>query len=295
MTRAKIRYVVGIDGGGSGCRVAIANLSGEIIGQASGGPANVTTDANQSIANLSDAILAAVQQAGLTESDLAAAIAHAGLAGVMTEQHEKVVSDSLPCAVARVTDDCITSATGALGPRDGILLAIGTGSTIATLRKGTFKRIGGWGFQLGDQASGAWLGRALLCHTLLCIDGLEKHSELTLAILREFSGDPNALVRFAKTARPIDYAQFSPQIVDATKSGDSVAQLLMKRGAGYLSDVLYASSFGKDDVLCLLGGLGAAYEAYLEPQARSAIMPALGSALDGALALAKQSLERMQE
>jgi glucosamine kinase len=36
--------VIGIDGGGSGCRAAVADRSGRILGEAQGGPANIATD-----------------------------------------------------------------------------------------------------------------------------------------------------------------------------------------------------------------------------------------------------------
>ncbi len=36
--------IIGVDGGGSGCRVAVADAAGTVLARAEGGPANIATD-----------------------------------------------------------------------------------------------------------------------------------------------------------------------------------------------------------------------------------------------------------
>jgi hypothetical protein len=43
---------------------------------------------------------------------------------------------------------------GALGPGDGTVAAIGTGSFFGRRSGGAYRYLGGWGYQLGDEASG---------------------------------------------------------------------------------------------------------------------------------------------
>ena len=52
MIDATPRYLVGVDGGGTGCRAAIADLTGRLLGQGAAGPANATTDLAQTIVNV---------------------------------------------------------------------------------------------------------------------------------------------------------------------------------------------------------------------------------------------------
>lgn len=287
MGKKKATYLIGVDGGGSGCRAVLADPDGQVLGKGSAGPANATTDLAQTIQNVQAALKAAAKDAGLKRSALAGSIAHLGLAGVLDEVTAARIAADMPVRAAQVTDDRVTSLVGALGTRDGVLVAIGTGSTLAAQRNGVVTCIGGWGLNLGDQASGAWLGRALLEHVLLVHDGVAEPSGLSDAVLGDFNGDPGAIVGFAAGARPPDYAAHAPRVVAMALGGDAGARVLMQRGAAYLVRALEVLAFGEGDVLCLGGGLGPHYAGFLPEDIRARIVEPEGSALDGALALAR--------
>lgn len=301
MTQNNARYLIGVDGGGTGCRAAVADPSGRMIGQGAAGPANATTDLAQAIANVAAAVMAAVKDAGLAPAVLHDAVAHIGLAGVLGPETGTEITTALSLQIALppqgaiVSDDCVTSLAGALGPRDGVLLAIGTGALLAVRRAGDIRRIGGWGLNLSDQGSGAWLGRALLEHALLVVDGLAEGSDLTATVLAEFGNDPARIVDFATRARPAEYAGYAMGIVAAEAAGDAVARLLMQRGADHLTRALGVLGLGGGDVLCLGGGLGPHYAAFLPQEARDRHVPLAGTALDGALALARDRRDQAAE
>ncbi|MEO1102582.1 MAG: BadF/BadG/BcrA/BcrD ATPase family protein [Pseudomonadota bacterium] len=281
------RLLVGVDGGASGCRVAIANGSSEhVLATATGGPANIATDFESAVQNIEEAISQAAHGGGLGESALATAVAHLGLAGVLCEEDASRVSGAFEFAGCSVTDDRATSVTGALGERDGLVLAVGTGTFVAARRGATIRAVGGWGLDVGDQASGAWLGRALLERVLLCHDGLERHTDLTRSVLGAFGNDPVAIVRHAAAAKPPAFAALAPQIVAASGAGDAVAHALMCQGAAYLSRAVEVLGGGAGDVVCLAGGVGPHYSTYLAPPLREHIVAPVGTALDGALSLA---------
>jgi len=282
--------ICAVDGGGTGCRVAIACRDGTVAARATGGSANVATDPEQAMRNVLDTVRRAAGALGLSAPALRGMVAHVGLAGVLDAADAAFVAARLPFARCVVTDDRATSLAGALGPDDGALLAIGTGSFIAIRRGGAARLLGGWGFALGDQASGAWLGRALLEQVLLAHDGLAAHSALTAAVLAQFDGAPSCIVAFARAAQPSDHAAFAPRIVEAAAAGDAVALALMARGAAYLNGALATAGLSAGEALCLTGGLGPHYAPLLAPEYRRAIRPALGAALDGALALAAATL-----
>lgn len=291
MNETSTYLLVGIDGGGSGCRITIADADGTYLGDARGGPANFTSDPHATVANLLAAIQTAADNADLEDGWTNRCVAHLGLAGVMEPSDAVHVADAMPFRATAVTDDRATSLAGALGARDGMLAAIGTGTIVAAKSGARHRHFGGWGLRISDQASGAWLGHKLLRRAILAHDGILAQSELTRSIMRRFNDKPAEAVRFAQDAGPSDYAQFAPIVVEAASGGDCNGLALMNKGAGYLSACIKAAGLIGDDVLCLTGGVGPKYEPYLDQIHRNRVRPPLGTALHGALFLAQRALE----
>ena len=205
MIKRSGRLLIGVDGGGTTCRVAIGTREDGILVRSKGGPANVTSDPQGAVKNILSTIEAAAKKAKIASSELSGAFAHLGLAGVMTKKDAQWVATQLPFADVNVSDDRPTALEGALGGADGHLLSVGTGSFAASRVDGTFKTIGGWGLCLGDQGSGAWLGLEALQNTLLCCDGVKDHNDLTRFVLSTFQDDPNEILAFSVNAAPKDY------------------------------------------------------------------------------------------
>ncbi|MFZ7092587.1 BadF/BadG/BcrA/BcrD ATPase family protein [Primorskyibacter sp. 2E233] len=287
-------HICAIDGGGTGCRAAIAHPDGTVLARASGGPANYTTNPAQACANVLNAVSQAVEQLGKDAPPLEAMVAHIGLAGIMNAQDAKTMAANLPFKSCTVSDDRLTSAIGALGRRDGVLLAIGTGSFAAVRRSEDIRFFGGWGLSVGDQASGAWLGRAVLEHSLLAEEGLVAASDLTRLIMARFDDLPANVASFAGRASPAEFATFAPFVISAAKDGDVVGVTLMTRGTAYLNAVLKAANIRDTAPICLIGGVGPHYEAFLAPEHRARIQAPEGTALDGALQLARKTLKDLE-
>ncbi len=280
---SETRYVIGVDGGGTGCRAALVDADGSVRATAEAGPANATTDFAAAVQNVHAAIAAVCAQLDAAPETLGA---HIGLAGIMSAADGARFRDALGLPLAAVSDDRPTMLAGALGGEDGALAAIGTGSFVAASNRGVFRTVGGWGLHLGDQASGAWMGKALLQHVMLVHDGLAEPSPLTEAVLERF-GSAEGLVSFAAEAQPQDYAELAPRIVHAAETSDAVGMDLMQRGGDYLSQALLSLQPGADAPICLTGGLGPHYARWIAPGLADRITPAKGSALDGALILAR--------
>ncbi|MGR3484295.1 MAG: BadF/BadG/BcrA/BcrD ATPase family protein [Paracoccaceae bacterium] len=266
------QWIVGVDGGGSGCRVAA--LCGDVRREAAGGPANATTDEAGAIA----AVIAAIRATGAGRGR-----AHLGLAGVLDRALAQRIASVVGVATGlacTVTDDRATTLAGALRG-DGALAALGTGTITGVRRGGEARFAGGWGGLLSDHGSGAWLGRQSLMLALEAQDGLRPPSDLTTALLSDHGG-PSGLVAFAQGSGPAGWATLAPRVLDAAEAGDPTGAALMRWGAARLSRTLRALG-GADLPLCLTGGLGPRYAPWL-PGWR--LVPPAGTALDGALALA---------
>jgi glucosamine kinase len=214
--------------------------------------------------------------------------AHFGVAGAHSEVEMEAVRAALPYGSATVTGDRATSVRGALGEADGYVVALGTGTIVARQSSLDMRTVGGWGFDLSDQASGAWLGRRLLEEIVLCEDGLRAHTELSLAVLATHGG-LIGLIQFSAGAIPGSYATLARDVVSAAQAGDALALELMGQGAAYVERGLTTLGFEKGDLLCLGGGLGPHYAPYLAKTFTANAIAPKGTALDGAFAMAAQA------
>jgi glucosamine kinase len=269
---------LGIDGGGTGCRAAVCDGAGLILGEGRAGPSNIASDPDGARANILAAATRALP-AGATLGQLSAVM---GLAGANVALSVARFSAGLPFARFRVESDALIAVKGALHDRDGVIAAIGTGSVFAAQRAGAVQQIGGRGLVLGDEASGAWIGRSILSRSLRALDGLEAMTPLLSELLAE-RGGANGIIAFAQSASPADLAALAPQVVEAD---DPAAQAVMAAADGHVTACVTRLQGDSELPVVFLGGLGPVFARRL--QGRWTIRPASGTALDGALWLARQ-------
>ncbi len=271
---------LGVDGGGTGCRAAVADAAGRVLGSGQAGPANIVTDPEGARANILAAAAMALGGHG-APGDLHAVL---GLAGANLPDCSAWLLDRLPFASARVESDVVIALKGALRDDDGVVATIGTGSVFAVQFGGAIRAIGGWGFILGDEASGAWLGRALLSAALHAEDGLRPMTPLLREVLEE-GGGAAALVDFARSASPAAFAARASRLLQVAE--DPVAMELLSAADGWIGRNIDALRAGRHLPVSFACGLGGFFATRLGRRYGDALRPALGSALDGALWLAR--------
>jgi glucosamine kinase len=281
---------IGVDGGGTGCRLAL--VRGKARFETKGGPCNVSTDTAGALRELSAGLDRLAAQSGLDRGAVRALPICLGLAGVVTGDPRPDVTEALRLGRARVLDDRAVALRGALGSRDGALVGLGTGSFFALQQGGQVRLAGGWGLRLGDEASGAWLGREILRYTLEVVDGLERESLLTETLLARLAG-PAGIVAFSLSARPQDYAAFAPEIVAAAEAGDFAGREIMRRGRAHVVATLEGMGWHAGMPLVLAGGLAESYKPHLPSEFQGALAAPEASPLDGALALAAEMAREM--
>lgn len=292
MIEAPSDLLIAVDGGGTGCRAAVGRRGHGIMGRAEGGRANIGTDPAATLTHVRNAVEAAARAARLDLGALSEATAYIGLAGMEPARDAARLHTALPYRRIIAEDDRPACVLGALGAgQQGWVLAIGTGTIVAATDGQSCRYVGGWGFHLADQGSGAWLGRAALDRALQCHDGLLPHTDLSRALMARFDGDPGALTAFSLTAQPGDYAAFAPQVIAAARIGDPLARPLMEEGAAYYQRALKALDFTPGDTLCLTGGIGPQYADYLPADHLAGLVACRGTALDGAFQLAARAAE----
>ncbi|WP_411032601.1 BadF/BadG/BcrA/BcrD ATPase family protein [Shinella sp. BYT-45] len=280
-------YILGIDGGGTSCRAAVASPNGVILGRGKSGAANILTDPNNAIISITEAAKAAFRDAGLDESGVSRASAFLGLAGTNVGDLTRYVHDRLPFRHTDIDSDGLVALQGAIGDEDGAVAILGTGSIYMGRRNGTVRYIGGWGFTVGDLGGGARIGHALLQEALLAHDGVHPRSAVTSAVLDEFKHDPRGIVEFARLSKPGDFGRYAPLAFEYARQGDPQAIAIVKAGAAAVSESLDAvMALAGAPQLCLLGGLAPLYPEWLSERHRSILVEAKADALTGAVALA---------
>lgn len=284
MTNA-MRYVVGIDGGGTSCRAAIATVDGRILARSKGAAANIRTDLTRARASIVEATTIALSEAGI-EAELSDLGAVLGLAGANVGTYAKQLEAILPFGNSRVETDALIALEGAVGSGDGAMAILGTGTAYMVRHGEEARAIGGWGFQVGDQGSGARIGRDLLEETLLAHDGVRERSPLTDAVLAIYRNDPRDVVEFTTNAKPGDFGGFAPMVFQHAEQGDPVALAIVARAVAAIEASLNALDLRSDDPLCLLGGLAPLFGPRLNEQYRALLRNPLTDALGGAAAMA---------
>lgn len=279
-------FVLGIDGGGTGCRAALATASGDIIGRGKSGPANIRTDLTGARENIIDAARQAFAEAGHDAASIPQTFAVLGLAGSNVGTYAQQLETILPFAKSRVETDALIALEGAVGEGDGAMAILGTGTAYLMRRNGVTRAIGGWGFQVGDQGGGSRIGRDLLEETLLAHDGIRPASPLTREMLAVFRNNPQDVVEFTVTARPGDFGGFAPKVFEHAAKDDPVAEAILQRAVAAIEASLAALDLDGKAPLCLLGGLAPLYAPRLSERYRAMLREPLRDALGGAVAMA---------
>jgi glucosamine kinase len=156
-----------------------------------------------------------------------------GVAGVGREAEREELRQAL---VAReLADDVIVFPDAQIALDDafsegpGVLLIAGTGS-VAFGRgpDGAFQRCGGWGPVIGDEGSGAWIGRRAVNVAAASADGREPETALVDALLTAIEADdPAAMIPWAARATPAQFAELAPVVLRVAANGDLRANTLL--------------------------------------------------------------------
>ncbi len=269
---------LGVDGGGTGCRAVVADADGHRLGEGHAGPANIVTDPEGAAASIVAAVSAALGgRAGGVRAVM-------GLAGANVPGAAERLLPRLPYADVRVVSDAVTALRGAFGGAEGIAATVGTGSVFASFRGGPVRLIGGWGLTLGDEGSGAWIGRRLLAQALRARDRTAALTPLLEEVLQK-AGGAHGLVGFARTASPADFGRFAQRLVE--QATDPAAEEILAEADCWILRGIDHLSEGGDLPVAFLGGLGPVFAARLRHHYAGRIRTPLGSALDGALWMAR--------
>lgn len=231
---------MGIDGGGSHLRVVIVDDNLRVLTEQSGESANPNSIGQQvaaeRIRNAVSAALAAVGRGTVTGVGVGIAGASARHAA---DWLESVLRPVLPRAQYALSSDEEIALVGGRGRRDGVVLLAGTGSTAyGVAQDGRVFRSGGWGYLLGDEGSGYWIGLQALRAVTRYADGrLDTASELAATIMKRLGiSTPDELIAYVyREARPTDIAALTRDVL--ALPDDPRASAIIDHAAHHLAEL----------------------------------------------------------
>ena len=286
---------IGVDGGGSGCRARIADKNGSTLGQGNGPPAALRLGIDRSLAAIGSACELAAQDAGLPANALDQMDAVIGLSGISRKGLlEALTARPHPFRTVRYVSDATIACLGAHRGCDGGVVIVGTGSVGLAIIRGREIRIGGYGFPISDEGSGAALGLSALRVALKAYDGRAPRTPLASELMRRFQDDAFEMVAWMDDATATDYATFAPLVFDFAAQGDVAAQKIVHEAAQEIDGIAGRLLRCGTPRLALLGGLAQRMQSFLAPDMRARLEPSMGDAIDGALLLARGMLHESE-
>lgn len=283
-----MEYYLGIDAGGTHTRARLVTGDGKLVGTGTAGPANTRIGLPLALEEVRQAALEAMAEADLGESQFASVRAGLGIAGLNRrgvlpglQEHD------FPFRSIAFASDAAIANLGAHAGGDGAIVIVGTGS-IGFARVGDeVYTIGGYGFPVSDEGSGADLGLRAIRQSLWARDGRVPPSQMTDEVLAYFHGSAGEIVDWTDRATPADYAAFAPMVMDRAAEGDPVAEPIVQAAARRLDRLIRVLLDRGAPSCCLMGGVATRMREWLAASIRERLSEPLGDALDGAILLAR--------
>jgi glucosamine kinase len=253
---------LGVDGGGTGCRARIEDASGTVLGLGQSGPATTRLGICKAWDSIRAAFAMAIAEAGLGPPDVSRVHAVVGIAGIRRKGiQEQFAALAHPFASLRFISDGLIACLGAHNGKDGGIVIVGTGSIGIARIKGHDLCVGGYGFPISDEGSGADLGLRAIRLALRALDGRAEATQLTAEILGRFHDDPFEVVAWMDRATATDYANFAPLVMRHADQGDPVGRRIVQAGAKQIDDLVRVLTERGAPRVALIGGLANAIEA----------------------------------
>ncbi|WLQ32356.1 BadF/BadG/BcrA/BcrD ATPase family protein [Streptomyces castrisilvae] len=242
-------YVLGVDSGGSGLRVALAgpDAAAPLGTVVCGEPVRTGAGGIEAAHLLEQALPAArelLARHGGGGRITAAAVGAAGMTTLgdrLRAELPAALEEALGVRRIALAADAVTAYAGAVGQRAGAVVAAGTGLIALGTDLTRWRRADGWGHLLGDSGGGAWIGRAGLDAAMRAHDGRRGGSAALLERLEAVFGPPPELpgLLYPRADRPAVLASFAPEVAGCA-AHDPVAEGILRAAGTHIAEAAAA-------------------------------------------------------
>jgi N-acetylglucosamine kinase len=232
-------HVLGIDAGGTKTVCMLADETGRILAEARAGGANLQSAGELEVEKVLHRVMEAALQARTVRPDAICL----GIAGVDRPDDAEAVNGIMRRigyqARTVVVNDALVALVAGAGDDAGVVIVSGTGS-IAYGKDGSGRaaRAGGWGYLLGDEGGGFWIGRMALSAVVRQYDGRGPATLLTGMVLRQMRlENPTELIHaiYYRDLHRHSISALAGLVQHASDEGDAVAQEVLSRACTELT------------------------------------------------------------
>jgi glucosamine kinase len=285
-------FYVGIDGGGTHCRVRLESATGTLLGVGHGGSANPSHGLSRVVDSIMTAINTALTKANLTQECIGNLVVGAGLAGLHLPKYRQMMDNwQHPFKALYLTDDLHVAVIGAHAGEDGAVAIIGTGFSALSVVNEVQTPIGGYGFLQADHCSGSWIGYQAVQAVLLANDKLAKSTQLTELLFNKYGAEGVALADKLVGATASEYGSLAPLVFLAAASNDTVAKGIIKQSCDFITQVVTLLIATKPPRISLIGGVAECIFERLDTDISQYLSEPLESPVQGAIGYAHQQFQ----
>jgi len=244
-----MKYIIGIDGGGTKTECAVADLSGEVLHRTFGKPSNfLAIGVNAAVENLFELIEGALFKIEVDFGDIKMLLI--GTAGAGREEDAGVLEtkfidytmrEGIIIKSVKVVSDARIALEGAFSGNAGCILIAGTGSILFGKDKNSFiHRSGGFGRLIGDEGSGHSIGRKGLAAVAKGLDGRGKATLITQQLNKKYniSSAPDLISNVYKNN--FEIASAAEVVLAAADENDAIALQILNEETDELLLHIYA-------------------------------------------------------
>jgi glucosamine kinase len=238
-----MKYLIGIDGGGTKTDCAIADLSGKIINEISGKPSNfLIIGIQEAVENIFALIEENLFQIGGDFANVKQIVI--GVAGAGRDEDAKLLEKSFKdyseeqgvhFKGVKVLSDAHIALEGAFPDSAGCILIAGTGSILfGKDEKGVIHRVGGFGRLIGDEGSGYSIGRKALNAVSKASDGRGEETLISELLNAKMNSSFSISIINKVYKEKLDVASVAKIVIEAAEEGDPIAEDILDEEADEL-------------------------------------------------------------
>ncbi|MEM2276451.1 MAG: BadF/BadG/BcrA/BcrD ATPase family protein, partial [Thermoproteota archaeon] len=169
-----MKYVIGVDGGGTKTGTALLTTEGEIVSYVEKGPSNHhNVGVEKARKTVEEACLEVVRKAGVSSRDVEIVVA--SMAGLDCSLDFKALEEAMagfPIGRIILVHDSMAALYATNAGRESAIIIAGTGSSTAGINsRGEYARAGGWGYLLADEGSGFYIAKRGVVAALMEYEG----------------------------------------------------------------------------------------------------------------------------
>jgi len=235
-----VKYIIGIDGGGTKTVCAAADLDGNLLIETTGKSSNfLTSGIEQAVKNLFEVIEGCLFELNADFPNIIQIVI--GSAGAGREHDTKLLESRLEKYAekerihlnsVKVVSDAVIALEGAFPGKSGCVLICGTGSILYCRDvKGAIYRVGGLGRLIGDEGSGYSIARKGLNAVSKEFDGRGEPTVLTKILKDEFSVNSSDELIQKIYSQDFEISSLAKSVLKSASTGDVISNEILNEEA----------------------------------------------------------------